>query len=477
MLSDLHASLINGRFLCSGETAPRELIDPSTELAFHAVHDAHVSDADIAAKGAQAAWEDEWRDLTPGARADALFKLSALIEQYADEIAALDSRAMGKPLASARGEVLAGAKTFRYYAGAVGQPHGSVIPVARGGFDFTVRQPLGVVTCIVPWNFPFAIACWKVAPALAAGNCVLLKPATQSPLGALALGRLALEAGIPAGVLQVICGEGRGVGEALIANRLVRKVSFTGSTAVGRRVLELAGPDFKRVSLELGGKSPNIVFADADLEAAATSAPMSVFDNTGQDCCARSRIFVERAVYDEFIARFVEKTRTLRLGDPADPQTDLGPLVSAQQRETVEEFLAGARQSGRTIHCGGTRPDRRGFYLEPALISGVETADRCWREEIFGPVACIRPFDSEDEMLREVNASPYGLSGSIWTRDLPRALRVARRVEAGVLSINTHSSVHIEAPFGGYKHSGLGRDLGQAALENFTELKNVYIAP
>src|SRR4051812_14691924 len=236
MLSDLHASLINGRFLCSGETAPRELIDPSTELPFHAVYDAQASDADVAAKGAQAAWEDGWRDLAPGARADALFKLGALIEQYADELAALDSRAMGKPLGSARGEVLAGARTFRYYAGAVSRPTGSVIPVARGGLDFTVREPLGVVTCIVPWNFPFAIACWKVAPALAAGNCVLLKPATQSPLGALALGRLALEAGLPAGALQVLSGEGREIGEAMITHPLVRKVAFTGSTAVGRRV-------------------------------------------------------------------------------------------------------------------------------------------------------------------------------------------------------------------------------------------------
>jgi betaine-aldehyde dehydrogenase len=475
MLSDLHASLINGRFLCGGEASARELINPATEQPFLAVYDAHVSDVDIAAKGAQTAWGTSWRDLTPGARAEALFRLAGLIEQYADEIAALDSRSMGKPLSSARGEVLAGARTFRYYAGMVGQPQGSVIPVARGGLDFTVREPLGVVACIVPWNFPFAIACWKVAPALAAGNCVLLKPATQSPLGALALGRLALEAGLSAGALQVLCGGGREIGEAMISHPLVRKVSFTGSTVVGRRVLELATPEFKRVSLELGGKSPNIVFADADLEAAASSAPMAVFDNTGQDCCSRSRIFVERPIYEAFLERFVEVTRDLRLGDPAESTTQLGPLVSAQQRETVESFLAEARAAGRTIHCGGGRPDRRGYFLEPAIVSGVETADRCWREEIFGPVACIRPFDSEDEMLREVNASPYGLSGSIWTRDLSRALRVARRVESGVLSINSHSSVHVEAPFGGYKQSGLGRDLDHAALENFTELKNIYL--
>ncbi len=475
MLSDLHASLINGRFLCCGDAAARELIDPATEEPFHVVHDARPRDVDFAAMGAETAWENGWRDLAPGLRADTLHHLAGLIEQHAPELAALDSRCMGKPLAAARAEVLGGAKTFRYYAGAVGMPQGSVIPVARGGLDFTLRQPLGVVTCIVPWNFPFAIACWKVAPALAAGNCVLLKPATPTPLSALALGRLALEAGLPPGVLQVICGEGGSVGEALITHPLVRKISFTGSTEVGRRVMQMAAPDFKRFSLELGGKSPNIVFADADWEKAAAAAPGAVFDNTGQDCCARSRVFVERPIYEAFLERFVEATRALRVGDPGEAETELGPLVSASQRESVEGFLQEARDGGRRILCGGDRPERRGFYLNPAIIDGVETTDRCWREEIFGPVACVRPFDSEEQMLAEVNESPYGLSGSIWTRDLTRALRVARRVESGVLSINTNSSVHIEAPFGGYKQSGIGRDLGQAAMEGFSELKNIYV--
>ncbi|RYD72926.1 MAG: aldehyde dehydrogenase, partial [Verrucomicrobiaceae bacterium] len=329
---------------------------------------------------------------------------------------------------------------------------------------------------IVPWNFPFAIACWKVAPALAAGNCVLLKPAQQSPLGALALGRLALEAGFPPGVLQVLCGTGSGMGDALVMHPRVRKISFTGSTDVGRHVMELAARDFKRISLELGGKSPNIVFADADWEKAAESSPMSVFDNTGQDCCARSRIFVERPIYDEFVSRFVETSKKLRVGDPADSSTELGPLVSGSRREAVERFIEDARLRGRQLLCGGDRPQGVGYYLPPTVITGVETEDLCWREEIFGPVACIRPFDSEDAMIHEVNDSPYGLSASLWTRDISRALRVAQRIESGVVSINCHNSVHVEAPFGGWKHSGLGRDLGLAALEGFTELKNIYIA-
>jgi betaine-aldehyde dehydrogenase len=476
MLDDLRSSFINGGFV-AGKNPGRELINPADEKPFHSVADAAAEDVEIAAKGALSAWESSCRDLPPGQRSDLMHRLANLIEANAMKIAELDSRSMGKPIAAARGEVLMGARTFRYYAGALLMPNGETIPVARGGFDFTLRQPLGVIACIVPWNFPFAIACWKVAPALAAGNAVLLKPASYSPLGALFLGRLAIEAGLPAGVLQVICGRGGEVGDTMITHPAVRKVSFTGSTDVGRRVMELAARDIKRVSLELGGKSPNIVFADADLARAAESAPLAVFDNTGQDCCARSRILVERPIYDGFLERFVEATRKLRIGDPADETTELGPLVSSAQRESVERFIVDARDRGRVILSGGDRPRDRGFFLNPTIITGVEIDDLCWREEIFGPVACVRPFDNEAELIREVNQSPYGLSGSIWTRDIDRALRVARRVESGVLSINCHNSVHVEAPFGGSKQSGLGRDLGMSALEACTELKNVYIAP
>jgi acyl-CoA reductase-like NAD-dependent aldehyde dehydrogenase len=332
------------------------------------------------------------------------------------------------------------------------------------------------VACIVPWNFPFPIASWKAAPALAAGNCVVLKPASLSPLTALKLGELALRAGLPPGVLQVLPGSGGAMGEALVTHPLIRKISFTGSTPVGRRIMELASRDIKRVSLELGGKSPNIVFADADWERAAEASPMSVFANTGQDCCARSRMFVERSIFDPFVEKFIAATQELVVGDPAKPETQLGPLVSAGQRTTVEEFLSDARKCGSNFGCGGSRPAAKGYFLEPTVLVNVNKADRCWREEIFGPVVCVAPFDDEAQMIRDVNASPFGLSGSLWTNDLKRALRVARQVESGVLSVNSHSSVHVEAPFGGFKQSGVGRDLGMAAMEGYTELKNVYVA-
>jgi betaine-aldehyde dehydrogenase len=336
---------------------------------------------------------------------------------------------------------------------------------------------MGTVACIVPWNFPFPIACWKAAPALAAGNCVVLKPASISPLTALKLGELAHAAGLHAGVLQVVPGPGGAIGEALITHPLIRKVSLTGSTEVGRRAMELAARDFKRVSLELGGKSPNVIFADADWQVAADNSPMSVFANTGQDCCARSRVFVERKIYDGFVERFVAATGKLIVGDPSKPETQIGPLVSSAQRATTEEFLADARARCSQFACGGARPHPKGFYLEPTVLLEVDKSDRCWREEIFGPVVCVTPFDDEEQMIGDVNASPYGLSGSIWTNDLRRALRVARRIESGVLSINSHSSVHVEAPFGGFKQSGIGRDLGMAAMEGYTELKNIYVAP
>lgn len=467
---------VDGAYRDSQSGRRSQLINPATENVLCEVAAANAAEAGAAVESAHRAWKNGWRDLAPGKRAAILFAVAHRLREHLEEIAQLEMRQIGKPISDARDEAGLGARVFEYYAGAISRFGGETLPVARGGFDFTLRQPLGVVAAIVPWNFPFPIACWKAAPALAAGNCVVLKPASISPLTALKLGELAHAAGLPPGVLQIVPGPGGAIGEALITHPQVRKVSLTGSTEVGRRAMELAARDFKRVSLELGGKSPNIVFADADWQLAADTSPLSVFANTGQDCCARSRVFIERPIYEQFVERFVAATKKLVVGDPTQPETQLGPLASANQRATVEEFLADARKRGAKFACGGGRPQSRGFYLEPTVLLEVGLTDRCWREEIFGPVVCLTPFDDEAAMLEAVNDSPFGLSGSIWTNDLRRALRVARRVESGVLSINSHSSVHVEAPFGGYKQSGIGRDLGMTALEGYTELKNVYVA-
>ncbi len=467
---------IDGAWRASQSGRRTTLVNPATEQPFTEVAAAEAADLDAAVRTAQVAWESGWRDLAPGKREGILHAVARKLREHVEEIAELEMLQIGKPISDARDEAGLGARCFEYYAGAVSKFCGQTIPVARGGFDFTLRQSMGVVACIVPWNFPFPIASWKAAPALAAGNCVILKPASLSPLTALKLGELATEAGLPPGVLQVLPGSGAALGEALVTHPLIRKVSFTGSTEVGQRIMELAARDLKRVSLELGGKSPNIVFADADWQRAAETSPMSVFANSGQDCCARSRVFVEQSIYEAFVEGFVAATRKLVVGDPARPETQLGPLVSLGQRNTVEEFLEDARKRGSKIACGGGRPWPKGAYLEPAVLLGVGREDRCWRQEIFGPVVAIVPFEDEAAMIREVNASPYGLSGSLWTTNISKALRVARAVQSGVLSVNSHSSVHVEAPFGGFKQSGIGRDLGMAAMEGYTELKNVYVA-
>lgn len=466
---------VNNEFRASRNGKRIAQVNPASEEAFVEVAAATAEDVNSAVEAADKAWRQGWRDLPPGKRTEILFAIAAKIRANLETLAQWEAQNIGKPISDARDEIALGARILEYYAGAITKFFGHTIPVSRGGLDFTLRQSMGAVAAIVPWNFPFPIACWKVAPALAAGNTVVLKPATTSPLTALGLGRLAAEAGLPAGVLQVLAGAGSEVGEALVKHPLIRKISFTGSTEVGSRIMSQAAQGIKRVSLELGGKSPNIVFADADLEKAASSSPMSVFANTGQDCCARSRMLVEESVFDKFVELFTAATKAVKVGDPMKDETQVGPMVSTQQRGRVEEFIDGARKSRRQI-VGGERPMPRGAYLAPAIVLGAETNDAIWREEVFGPVVCIRSFRDEATMIEEVNASPYGLSGSLWTNDLKRAIRVARLVESGVLSVNSHSSVHVEAPFGGFKQSGLGRDLGMQALEGYTELKNIYIA-
>src|SRR5207344_2488347 len=396
--------------------------------------------------------------------------LATLVEERADELAAIESRNVGKPISAARGEVAMVAQVFHFYAGAVDKHYGETIPVA-GGVDMTFREPLGVVGLIVPWNFPLNIASWKLGPALACGNTVVLKPAELTPLSALRLGEIALEAGIPEGVLNVVTGKGSVVGQRLIEHPNVAKIGFTGSTEVGRLVMQGAADTIKRVTLELGGKSANVVFADADLERAAASAPYAVFDNAGQDCCARSRILVERSAYDGFLALLVEATKGVNVGDPAEESTEMGPLISASHRETVSSFV----DPDANVAFRGTTPEGPGFWY-PCTVVEATNDDRVAREEVFGPVAAVIPFEDEADAIRIANDTPYGLSGSIWTRDGARALRVARALETGVLSVNSNSSVRVSTPFGGFKQSGFGRELGMHAMDGYSEVKNVFMS-
>jgi betaine-aldehyde dehydrogenase len=469
--------VIGGEQVDAADGQTFDVINPATGQVIATAPLGGPEDVDRAVKAAHQAFEDPkgWASWSAAKRGRTLAKYASLVKANLEELAQLESANVGKPIKGARGEAFAVSLVFDYYAGAANKLFGETIPVSAPGLDFTLREPIGVCGLIVPWNFPINMASWKLGPALAAGNTAILKPASYTPLTAIRLGELALEAGIPAGVVNVVTGPGLSVGAALASHPGVGKVAFTGETTTGQEIMRLASSTIKKVSLELGGKSPNIVFADADLERWAAEAPYAVFDNAGQDCCARSRIFVEASIHDRAVELLRDATEKVKLGDPSDEETEVGSLVSFKQRDRVMEYVEVGKGEGAELVIGGEAPTGDPFdigaYLRPTIFDACRPNMRIVREEIFGPVVTVTPFADEAEAIKLANDTPYGLSGSIWSR----ALRVAKGVRAGVLSVNSNASVHTEAPFGGYKMSGTGRELGMHALEMYTELKNVFV--
>ncbi len=469
--------LIGGKWTPAKSGKTFETINPANEEVLALVAEGGKADVDEAVKAARKAFEESrWPRLNPHQRARMLYKIAELIEQHADELAEIETLDNGKAVTQARAIDVAGAaETFRYYAGWCSKIYGETNPSDPSMFNYTLREPVGVCGQIIPWNFPLLMACWKIAPALACGNTVILKPAEQTPLSALRLGELAQEAGLPDGVLNIITGFGPGAGSSIAEHPEIDKVAFTGSTEVGRLILQASTGNLKRVSLELGGKSPNIIFTDADLGSAVPTAMMGVFYNTGQVCAAGTRIFVQQGKYDEFVDQLTKFSAGMTVGNPLDPATKMGPVVSKEQFDRVRNYVEIGKREGAKLTTGGEAAADRGYFIKPTIFADVNNNMRIAQEEIFGPVAAAIPFKDENDAVLQGNDTTYGLAAAVWTRDIARAHKVARALKAGTVWINTYGAIDPISPFGGYKQSGFGRELGKHSIELYTQIKSVYV--
>jgi acyl-CoA reductase-like NAD-dependent aldehyde dehydrogenase len=469
---------INGEFVKPQSGNYVDVVNPATNEVLATVAAAGIHDADAAVAAARAAFEGKWATMPPARRARILFKIANLLSERMDDIARTEVLNTGKTLAGAKGEIGQIIELFEFYGGAVTKLMGSTVPSIPGYFNYTLKEPIGVCAQIVPWNYPLLMASWKVAPAIAAGNTVILKPATPTPITALILAQICLEAGCPPGVVNVLPGPGATIGSYLAGHSGVDKIAFTGETKTGATIMEIASATIKRVTLELGGKSPNVIFDDADVDAAVVGAIYSIFHNAGQSCDARSRILVHERVNDEFVSKFVEKAKSLRVGDPLDPKTQIGAIISRSQLEKIEGYVGIGSQEGAVVACGGGRPDgalSKGNFLMPTVLDKVRNDMRVAQEEIFGPVAAVTTFKDEAEAIRIANDTVYGLAASVWTQNAGRAHRVAHAIKSGGVAINTPFSIHPGMPFGGYKQSGFGRELALQTLDLYTETKGVVM--
>jgi aldehyde dehydrogenase (NAD+) len=468
--------LIDGQHVESVSGRSFKTLDPATEEVIATIAEGNAADVDRAVAAARRAFEGPWSTMRPAERGQILFRLVELMKQHADELAELESRDAGKPIAAVlRQDLPAAIDTLTYYAGWADKIHGEVVPTRSDALTYTLREPVGVVGVVVPWNFPLMIGMWKLAPALACGCTVVMKPAELTSLSALRIGELALEAGLPPGVLNIVPGPGRVVGDALVNHPDVDKITFTGSPGVGRGILRGAAGNFKRVSLELGGKSANVIFDDADLDAATKAAAAGIFFNAGQVCSAGSRVLAQEKVYDEVVERIAARARAIRIGDPADRATALGPVISEKQMKAILGYVDVGRKEGASLVTGGERVGDRGYFISPTVFAGVAHEMRISQEEIFGPVVSVIRFKDEADALRIANGTAYSLAAGVWSRDIGRVQRFARKAKAGTVWINTYGYTDVRLPWGGARDSGFGREHGTAAIENFTEPKAVWM--